>query len=303
MGSIYRWTNKINSMVYIGKTERDAEIRKKEHPRKGRNSLLKDAISEYGIENFKFEVLHDGIIPELLGIYEKQEIEKHNCIDPNGYNKARGSGNGGISKESRLKISENVRKTFAENPEIWRESQRRATEEATKHNTGRNYSKSHRQAISRAKKGVPIKGTIHNKSPLWNSPKDIEEIVRLYTVELKTCSEIGMVYNATNTLIGNILKANGVKLSKTRKPTRSDIWDQQEQVIQLYTSDFRKTQEIADIFKCASSTVLKVLKSNGVEELRTKKSILWDHQDKIISLYTVEMKTIAEIASMFESIH
>ena len=198
--------------------------------------------------------------------------------------------------ETRRKIAENLKT----NP-LAIEAQKKATEAAARHNTGRKYSKKHKQAISAANKGKKRSKPIHNRSAIWD---DVEEVIRLYTVELKTTTEIALMYGlapSSGSSVCVLLKANGIKLSRSRKPTRCDIWNRQSEVVSLYTREFKSTKEIADMFEVSTVTVLKVLKSNGVEELRSKKVAAWRHQDEIINLYTAEMKNINEIATIFKT--
>lgn len=92
MGSIYKYTNTITCEVYIGLTTRDAEkTRKREHLSGSGSKYLKADIEKYGENVFVFEILHDGIIPEFLGDLEREEIAKHNCVHPNGYNRTHGN--------------------------------------------------------------------------------------------------------------------------------------------------------------------------------------------------------------------
>ena len=119
MGSIYKITNTLNGMAYIGYTRHDAEkTRKRDHYRGCGNTPLKEAIDEYGEDVFTFEILHDGIIPEFLKVLETEEIAKHNTVKPHGYNQNRG-GSGVIShsEEAKRKISKN---TPARRPEVRR---------------------------------------------------------------------------------------------------------------------------------------------------------------------------------------
>ena len=266
MGSIYKITNTVNGKIYIGQTRHDVKRTRIKHHLNGKgNKPLFDDIQKYGVENFDFTILHDGIIPELLDNYEQVEIEQHACVSPNGYNLTRGGSGNPASPETCRKISRSVRKTFAENPQIWREAQKNATEAAAKHNTGREYSESHRQAISNANKGKIRSNPVHNKSAIWNNT---EEIVRLYTQEKLTCPAIAVMYGlakSSASSVRKLLKANGVNLSRSRKPKICDIWNHQDEVIRLYTADSKTTNEIGGIFKVCSKTVLKVLKSNSVK--------------------------------------
>ena len=103
MGCIYMVTNTVNGKKYIGQTSRDVERRKKEHLRGDGNQPLADAFKKYGEEKFTFEILHDGIIPEMLDNFEIQAIVEYNTLAPNGYNLQYGGG-GKWSDESRRKM-------------------------------------------------------------------------------------------------------------------------------------------------------------------------------------------------------
>ena len=105
MGCIYGIQNDVNLKWYIGKSDRDADRRKREHFAGNGNRLVKQAIEKYGIENFTFHILHDGIIPEMLDSYEMEAIAQYNSIAPNGYNLTSGGEGCTLSEETRKKIS------------------------------------------------------------------------------------------------------------------------------------------------------------------------------------------------------
>ena len=184
MGSIYKITNTLSGMAYIGKTVHDAEkTRKRDHYNGHGNKPLKEDVDTYGENAFTFEILHDGIIPEFLATLETEEIAKHNTVEPHGYNQNRG-GSGVIShsEETKRKISKN---TPARRPEVRRkkseaqkgkkkhsDASRRKISEANKGennamkrpevrqkvseaNKGRKHSEEHRRKISEANKGKP----------------------------------------------------------------------------------------------------------------------------------------------------
>lgn len=107
-GVIYLIQNLINGKCYIGKTI-NLKRRIYEHFMGYSEGckLLSRAIKKYGKENFSVEVLHEGIIPELLDEFEIQAIREYNTKAPHGYNLNEG-GLGGInpSKETRQRMSE-----------------------------------------------------------------------------------------------------------------------------------------------------------------------------------------------------
>ena len=85
MGWIYKITNTINGMSYIGKTTRDPEkTRIKEHISGSDNTLLSNDIETYGKDAFDFEILHAGVAPELLDTHEIESIKTHATIAPDG---------------------------------------------------------------------------------------------------------------------------------------------------------------------------------------------------------------------------
>lgn len=54
--------------------------------KKGESFYLHNAISKYGIENFKFETIIYANDPEYLNLMEQKCIESFNTLSPNGYN-------------------------------------------------------------------------------------------------------------------------------------------------------------------------------------------------------------------------
>ena len=188
MGSIYKITNTLNGMAYIGYTRHDAEkTRKRDHLSGRGNKPLKDDIDKYGEDAFTFEILHDGIIPEFLTTLETEEIAKHNTVEPHGYNQNRGgSGVCSHSEETCQKISEALKgeNNPMKRPEVSRKSAeaqkgRKVSEETRQKiseanrgekngNYGRSFSEEHRRKISEAKKG---ENNPNYGKPAWNSGK------------------------------------------------------------------------------------------------------------------------------------
>ena len=94
MGWVYLITNKINNKCYIGQTiSPRVEKRWSGHRRKPQG-LLKCAFEKYGLENFKFETIHEVCdaenMRETLDSLEIKEISERNTGAPNGYNLEKG---------------------------------------------------------------------------------------------------------------------------------------------------------------------------------------------------------------------
>lgn len=88
---IYKYTNKLNGMVYIGKSKR---IRQRiwQHMRcyEKEDSLIHRDIKKYGIENFDVDIIDETDNEKDSVFLERFYIEKYNSIYPNGYNQNRG---------------------------------------------------------------------------------------------------------------------------------------------------------------------------------------------------------------------
>ena len=90
MGYIYKITNQINKKCYIGVTKKsNPYLRLNEYKRKIEKdikySVLKAAITKYGIANFTFEVIIICINTDLYKL-EVECIKKYNSTYPYGYN-------------------------------------------------------------------------------------------------------------------------------------------------------------------------------------------------------------------------
>ena len=111
MQGIYKFTNKINNKVYIGKAN-NLEERYKSHRRNHDNDNLQDyntkfyrALRKYGFENFNYEILESNICwtAEVLNQKEVEYIAKYRATeDEYGYNIQKG----GLNTTVPRKLSE-----------------------------------------------------------------------------------------------------------------------------------------------------------------------------------------------------
>lgn len=93
VGVIYKITNKITGMSYIGQTVGDSKKRLYHHASKhSRCARLKSSIASHGIENFELQEVETifGKNPKdlraLLSKAEIRWIKAQNTLYPNGYN-------------------------------------------------------------------------------------------------------------------------------------------------------------------------------------------------------------------------
>lgn len=110
-GYIYIHTNLINNKVYVGRTV---------NPKRRFSNMLRNykncvvffkALSEYGVENFKTEIIAETEDLLKLAFLEEEYINKYNSLVPNGYNLV--SYDAGLvvfSEETKQKIKDSRRK-------------------------------------------------------------------------------------------------------------------------------------------------------------------------------------------------
>lgn len=130
MGYIYKITNKINNMMYVGlttkkrPTDRFSQHRYlARHPEqeKGRSSYLHRAMADYGVDNFDFEVIEE-VDDALLEEREKYWTAYYDCKAPKGYSLTEGGrGTPGFSRpqtvEERLKRQVSNKQFYIDHPE------------------------------------------------------------------------------------------------------------------------------------------------------------------------------------------
>jgi group I intron endonuclease len=124
IGYIYKITNLINGYLYIGKTTySDVKRRFNQHiyraliQKKGSKESLHQAIRDYGIENFKIEVIDTVKEPRNLEQVEKDYIELYHTYinDPEckGYNLSKG-GEGTHYKNGNQSLSQQIIDLYAQ---------------------------------------------------------------------------------------------------------------------------------------------------------------------------------------------
>ena len=154
---IYMYTNLINGKRYVGKAK-DFDKRYKEHL-KYDEQLIDKKIKEYGIENFKIEILIENVQDDdKLNEYEKFFIKRKrsHVSYGTGYNRTWGGDGGDVRsgmtdkqrKEHGRKISE------AKKGKPHSEETKRKQSESLK---GKPKSEEHKQKMSESKKGKPRK--------------------------------------------------------------------------------------------------------------------------------------------------
>lgn len=182
---IYKATNKINGKAYIGKTEKNLEIRKKQHLNDYKNSnfAFHRALQKYGEENFDWQILCDVQTIEELNQQEQYYIKLFETFGSNGYNMTDGGeGQSGWNPfESTRKLWSKQRKGKAP----WNKGNRTQKQILSEEE------KQQRQKEANKKRSKSLKG----RDP-WNKGKICNQTRTVYKVIYKDGTEkIGTRYD------------------------------------------------------------------------------------------------------------
>lgn len=191
---IYKLTNKINGMVYIGQTHNiKRRIAAHKSDAKGfilgvykRNSYIVRAIAKYGFENFSLEIIQEGFkTQEEMDNAEVYWVSKYNSTDSNfGYNIQKGGhGVGKMSENSKRllsiahlgkKQSEETRKRNSLS-KIGKKHSPETIEKIKTALTGRKCSKEHIRNNALARTGKKMPDTTKEKMSLIKMKLSFEE--------------------------------------------------------------------------------------------------------------------------------
>ena len=146
---IYKTTNLINNKIYIGLSTRSPE---ESHDYLGSGTLITAAIAKYGKENFRKDILAHCNDIETLCNMEIHYIKEHNSKDISiGYNLI----DGGIGFHNPTpEIREKMRQRMLNISDETRERMSKSAK--ARKGKGNGYSKSTREAMSKAKKGCKL---------------------------------------------------------------------------------------------------------------------------------------------------
>lgn len=211
---VYKITNNINSLLYIGITTKTLEARWKRHlawAKWRKPYALHTAMNTYGTENFKIEAVAEASSIKELKNLEKQFIKEFNCLAPNGYNlTAGGQGVSGylftdsvrkimsekakarppFSEETRLRISiSNTGRTMP----------RDGVEKARASNTGKTRTPEQKKLIATNRKG---KGLLNDSARKY--PKEVVSFALELIKQNKKQKEIISLTGLSQSYISNL---------------------------------------------------------------------------------------------------
>lgn len=152
---IYLTTNLINNKKYIGKHKGELDDNYL-----GSGNLLLEAITKYGKENFKKEILYISNSEEENCQKEKEYIEKYNAVeDRNFYNIAEGGKGGDIFHLLPIEQQEELKKLYSErfkgekNPMYGKHHSEETKEKIRKVDKSYTQTKEYRENMSKAVSG------------------------------------------------------------------------------------------------------------------------------------------------------
>jgi len=138
---IYKTTNLINGKIYIGQDKYNNSNYM------GSGKILKQAIEQYGKENFKKEILEHCTSKDLLNAREIYWIQYFNSTDLTiGYNIATGGNGGDLGGTVNAQISNTVKSMWADPTSIYNSDEYR--DRLSKSQTGRIVTPETRKKIS-----------------------------------------------------------------------------------------------------------------------------------------------------------
>lgn len=210
---IYRATNKINGMIYIGQTVLTLKERKKSHldasRLKNQTAYFPLAVRKYGLDSFLWEEIDSAENMEELNSKEQKWIKELNSVKPNGYNLTSGGRQGGhlsdYTKELLSKLNKERYKT-SPHPFTGRKHSEDTKEKISKARTGLKqgpHSPEHREKIGKSQKGIPKPHSpewCENQRNKMTGRKHSEESKRKRRDQGKCCKiyspETGMTYGS-----------------------------------------------------------------------------------------------------------
>ena len=158
-------------------------------------------------------------------------------------------------------------------------------------------------------KGEMVGSFMKNKSII---SKYFNEIKRMYLVDMKTCKEIGDVYDVCESAISRLLKKNGVTLRQLRDAQVKRLVIDKNIVYDLYISQNKSCQEIAILLDSSDEIIRRILihydieRRSNCEHLSTligARKILKEGSDEEISrLKAVDPAILAQINHAFKKV-
>ena len=104
------------------------------------------------------------------------------------------------------------------------------------------------------------------------SDNEIKELIRLYTVELKTSFELAELFDCTVVRVNKILNENNIDIIR-QSPVNKKSFNQEDtnKIIDLFYSKTKTFDEIGKQFDCSGDVISRILNESGIDTSRTIK--------------------------------
>lgn len=288
-GFIYKITNKVNGMSYIGQTRYTVEFRWRQHQHKKDNCYFHNAIRKYGVNNFIVETLEECEVSQLNN-REIYYIAKYNTFNK-GYNLTIGG--------------EGKRKIYSDNQYDEIKELYLSGFSSNKIATLFNVDKATIVKILKLQ-GVKIRET----KKININHQEFLELVTDYQSGF-SLKELGKRYDCSGAALKEYLIKKGVDLRERYSILKDK--DKQELIIKDYLDDSISQRDIIQKYHTSFSTLKKILSLHGINKGKKHFKLTEKECLKAIDLFNqgYEIKIIAKhfkvdkctIYSLFKRYH
>lgn len=273
-GIIYRITNKVNGMSYIGQTRYTIEFRWKQHQHKKDNTYFHNAIHKYGADNFIVEILEECDIKDLNS-REIYYIAKYNTFEK-GYNLTiGGDGRRKIISDSQY---EEIKELYLSGFSSFKIASLYQVDKAT------------------ILKILHLMGVKLRSNKLNINHQEFLELVNDYKSGY-SLKELSKRYDCSSVGLKEFLLKKGVDI-KNKYSILKDT-KAQEDLINDYLDGRLKLSEIESKYHCSYATLLKILSLHGINKGKKHFKLTKDECLEAISLFNQGYK-VQNIARHFE---
>lgn len=278
-GFIYKITNKVNGMAYIGQTRYTVEFRWRQHQHNKDNAYFHSAIRKYGVENFTVETLEECDV-DSLNSREIYYIAKYNTFSGNGYNLTVGGGG------KRKIVTDNQ---YDEVKELYLAG-------FSSHKIAELFKVDKTTII----KILKIQGVKIRNKGIHINHQEFLELVKDYQSGY-SLRELAKRYDCTGPGLKEYLQRKGVDLRV--KYSILDRVGDQETLISEYLNSPLKLKDILRKYHCSYDTFKKILTIHGIQQVGKGNKSPFRLTDseclEVISMFN-SGKKVQEIAQHFE---
>ena len=194
---VYKHTNLVNGKVYSGITSKKPESRWESGNGYRHNVYMQNAISKYGWDGFKHDVLFENLTQEQASDLERKLIAEYKSADRRyGYNiELGGYGRGAVSEETREKMRQNL--LGEKNPNYGKHLSEETRRKLSECNRGEKHPKygTHHSEETRKKISAALSGEGNHMYGRKHT-EERKELLRTKNAKPVLCVETGVIYRS-----------------------------------------------------------------------------------------------------------